>query len=263
MMSSSDYSRRLAGRTALITGASRGIGRAIAERFSLEGAKVAINFTRNRKAASEVASRLLASGGEARIYQADIGLEQDCQKLAEDVTRDFGQVDILVNNAGLGSAAINRPKICEATNEQWNSLLSVNLWGPIWLCRALIPTLRAAERSDVIMISSTSSQKHFRRSGVYSVSKAALEAMAHTLANEEKSNGMRVNIISPGLVATDMGKRIVEVTTGDSDLTKIGEKSPFGFVCHPDDIAAAAAFLCSNDGRYVTGQRLTISGEDN
>ena len=263
MMISSDYSKRLAGRTALITGASRGIGRAIAERFSLEGAKVAINFTRKRKAASEVASRLLAGGGEARIYQANIGLEQDCQKLAADVTRDFGQVDILVNNAGLGSAAINRPEICEATNEQWNSLLSVNLWGPIWLCRALIPTLRAAERSDVIMISSTSAQKHFRRSGVYSVSKAALEAMAHTLANEEKSNGMRVNIIAPGLVATDMGKRIVEVTTGDSDLTKIGEKFPFGFVCHPNDIAAAAAFLCSEDGRYVTGQRLTISGEDN
>ena len=263
MSSSSDYSARLAGRTALITGASRGIGQAIAERFSQEGAKVAINFTKDRKAASELASRLLASGAEARIYQANIGLEQDCQRLAEDVTRDFGQVDILVNNAGLGSAAINRPKICEATNEQWNSLLSVNLWGPIWLCRALIPTLRAAKRSDVIMISSTSAQQHFRRSGVYSVSKAALEAMAHTLANEEKSNGVRVNIIAPGLVATDMGKRIMEITTGDSDLTKIGEKSPFGFVCHPDDIAAAAAFLCSNDGRYITGQRLTISGGDN
>lgn len=252
---------RLKGRTALITGASRGIGRAIAERFASEGANVAINYTSNADAAAEVADAAIAHGVEARIYQADVGIESDCVRLASDVMRDFDQIDALINNAGVGSAAINRPSIAEATNEQWERLLAVNLWGPIWLCRALVPHMRSAPRSDVIMISSIAVQLLARNSGVYAVSKAALEAMAHTLAREEKRNGMRVNIIAPGLVDTDMGRKILSVMGGSDDIRDVDAKSPFGYVCTPDDIAATALHLCSEDGRYLTNQRITISGD--
>ena len=252
---------KLTGRTALITGGSRGIGRAIAERFAREGANVAINYTSNESAAAEVADTVRAQGGEARIYQANVGIETDCERLCTSAISDFGQIDVLVNNAGVGSAAINRPHIADATNEQWSRLLDVNLWGAIWMCRALVPHMRQADRSDVIMISSIAAQALNPGFGVYSVSKSALEAMAHTLAREERPHGMRVNIIAPGLVDTDMGRRIVEAMGGGSDIRERDADSPFGFVCTPDDIAATVTHLCSEDGRYITNQRVTITGD--
>ena len=252
---------KLEGRTALITGGSRGIGRAIAERFATEGADVAINYASNAHAAREVAESVEQQGRRARVYQADVGDEAACIAMCEAVIGDFGQIDILVNNAGLGSAAINRPTIADATNEQWNRLLDVNLWGPIYLCRALVPHMRNAPRSDVIMLSSIAAQSLNPGFGVYAVSKAALEAMAHTLAREERQHGMRVNIIAPGLVDTDMGRRIVEVVGGGAKISDLEASQPFGFVCTPHDIAATALHLCSEDGRYITNQRITISGD--
>lgn len=253
--------QRLKGRTALITGASRGIGRAIAERFASEGANVAINYTSSSDAAQEVADIAAGHGVDARIYQANVGVEADCVRLASEVIRDFGQLDTLINNAGVGSASIDRPTVVDATNEQWEQLMAVNLWGPIWLCRSLVPHMRKAHRSDVIVLSSIAVQQLVRNSGVYAVSKAGLEAMAHTLAREEKRNGMRVNIIAPGLVDTDMGRTILGVMSGTQNIRDADEKSPFGFVCTPDDIAATALHLCSEDGRYITNQRVTVSGD--
>jgi NAD(P)-dependent dehydrogenase (short-subunit alcohol dehydrogenase family) len=252
---------KLEGRTALITGGSRGIGRAIAERFAAEGADLAINYTSNRDAALAVAEAAEGLGRKARVYQADVGDEGACTAMCEAVIGDFGQIDALINNAGLGSAAINRPAIADASNEQWQRLLQVNLWGPIYLCRELIPHMRRAVRSDVIMISSIAAQSLNPGFGVYAVSKAALEAMTHTLAREEKQHGMRVNLIAPGLVDTDMGRRIVEATGGSSDIRDVDAVSPFGFVCEPADIAATVAHLCSEDGRYITNQRITIAGD--
>lgn len=252
---------KLEGRTALVTGASRGIGRAIALRFAQEGAQVGINYTSNVDAAAEVVADIEMIGGVAKSYQADVSDEAACNAMCEAMVGDFGQVDALINNAGLGSAAINRPTIADATNEQWQQLLNVNVWGPIYLCRALVPHMRNADRSDVIMISSIAAQSLSPGFGVYSVSKAALEAMAHTLAREEKSNGMRVNMIAPGLVDTDMGRRIVQATGGPEDMRQVDARSPFGFVCTADDIAATVAHLCSEDGRYITNQRITISGD--
>jgi 3-oxoacyl-[acyl-carrier protein] reductase len=252
---------KLEGRTALITGGSRGIGRAIVNRFAAEGANVAINYTSNADAAEEAAAAAQAAGVIARIYKANVGVEADVVSMCESAIADFGTIDALVNNAGLGSAYINRPSVTDATNEQWTTLLDVNVWGPIWLCRNLVPHLRHSARSDVIMISSIAAQALNPGFGVYSVSKAALEAMAHTLAREEKPNGMRVNMIAPGLVDTDMGRKIVEATGGGTDIDAVGARSPFGFVCAPEDIAATVAHLCSEDGRYITNQRITISGD--
>jgi NAD(P)-dependent dehydrogenase (short-subunit alcohol dehydrogenase family) len=227
---------RLEGRTALITGASRGIGRAIAESFAADGADIAINYTSNRDAAEEVASSVGSLGRKARVYQADVADESAVDIMVDQAIEDFGQIDILVNNAGLGSAAINRPHVADATNDQWSKLLNVNLWGPIYLCRKLVGHMRRASRSDVIMISSIAAQNMNR-------------------------NGMRVNIIAPGLVDTDMGRRIVEATNKGASIASVSSGLPFGYVCTPQDIAATALHLCSESGRYITNQRITISGD--
>ena len=251
---------KLEGRTALVTGGSRGIGRAIVERFAQEGANVAVNFASNESAASEVVAFAEAQGVKTQMYKANVGDEDECHQMIERAIADFGQVDALINNAGLGPP-IDQPTIADATNQQWNKLLGVNLWGPIYLCRALVPHMRKADRSDIVMISSTASQALNPGFGVYAVSKAALEAMAHTLAREEKPHGMRVNMIAPGLVDTDMGRRMVEATGGGSNIRALDASMPFGFVCTPQDIAATAAHLCSEDGRYITNQRITITGD--
>ncbi|HLK26508.1 MAG TPA: SDR family oxidoreductase [Caulobacteraceae bacterium] len=250
---------KLEGRTALVTGGSRGIGRAVSLRFAREGASVAINYAGNEAAAREVAEEARALGVRAEIYQADVSDAAAVAAMCERAIADFGQIDALINNAGLGSSHVDRPTITEATDAQYRLLLGVNLWGPINLCRALTPHMRAAPRSDVIMISSVAAQSMGARMGLYAIGKAGVEALAHTLAKEERANGMRVNIVAPGLVDTDMGRKLMS-TFGVANIRDRDATAPFGFVCTPDDIAATVAFLCSEDARYITNERITVSG---
>ncbi|HEX3919047.1 MAG TPA: SDR family oxidoreductase [Caulobacteraceae bacterium] len=250
---------KLTGRTAMITGGSRGIGRATALRFAGEGANLAINYARGADAAREVAEAARQHGVRAEIYQADVADKAAVNAMCEQAIGDLGQIDILVNNAGLGSSAVGRPTITGGTDEQYQLLLGVNLWGPIHMCRALVPHMRQAPRSDVIMISSIAAQSMGARMGLYSIGKAGMEALAHTLAKEERANGMRVNIVAPGLVDTDMGRKLV-ATFGVNDIRTRDATSPFGFVCTPEDIAASITFLCSEEGRYITNERITVSG---
>jgi len=191
---------------ALVTGAGRGIGRAIALRLAQDGADVAVNYRGSEDAAREVVGAIEGLGRRAACYQADVGDPVGCDAMLERVIADFGQVSVLVNNAGIGSSGIGRPSITEATDEQVQLLLGANLLGPLHLCRALVPHMRQAERSDIVMISSIAAQTMGPRMGVYSITKAGLEALAHTLAKEEREHGMRVNIVAPGLVETDMGR---------------------------------------------------------
>ncbi|HEY3800235.1 MAG TPA: SDR family oxidoreductase [Caulobacteraceae bacterium] len=250
---------KLDGRTALITGGSRGIGRAVALRFAAEGANVAINYAGNESAAQETAAAARQHGVRAEIYQADVADQGQVEAMAAKAIADFGQVDALINNAGLGSSHVDRPTITGASDAQYQLLMGVNLWGPINLCRALVPHMRAAPRSDVIMVSSVAAQTMGARMGLYSITKAGVEALAHTLAKEERANGMRVNIVAPGLVDTDMGRKLMS-TFGVTNIRERDATAPFGFVCTPDDIAAAMAFLCSDDARYITNERITVSG---
>ncbi len=251
---------KLEGRTALVTGGSRGIGRAIVLRFAAEGADVAINYVSSREAAEEVAREVEALGRKSAVFQADVADRDACEAMCEAVVSEFGQVDILVNNAGIGSSAVNRPTVADSAIEQWELLIGANLWGPIYMCRAMVPHMRAAPRSDVIMISSVAAQSMGPKMGLYSVGKAGMEALAHTLAKEEKEHGMRVNIVAPGLVDTDMGRKLVSQLPGSDDIRQLDANAPFGFVCTPQDIAATVAHLCAEDGRYITNQRITISG---
>lgn len=250
----------LEGRTALVTGGSRGIGRAICLRLANDGADIAINFANSTDAANEVAEEVRGLGRRAEVYQADVADEAAVNAMCEQAITDFGQIDILINNAGIGSSGVDRPTITGATREQWELLIGANLWGPINMCRALVPHMRAADRSDVIMISSVASLNMGPRMGLYSVGKVGAEALAHTLAKEEREHGMRVNIVAPGLVDTDMGRKLITLLPGPDDMRERDASAPFGFVCTPADIAAEVAHLVSEDGRYITNQRIYVNG---
>ena len=250
----------LEGRTALVTGSSRGIGRAIALRLAADGANVAVNYANSADAAAEVAAEIEGLGRKAVAYRADVSDRDACERMVESAIADFGQIDILVNNAGLGSSHVDRPTITEATYEQYELLLGANLWGPIHMCKALVPHMRAAERSDVIMISSVATDNFGPRMGLYSIGKAGMEALAKTLAKEEREHGMRVNIVAPGLVDTDMGRKLITLLPGPDDMRERDATAAFGAVCTPEDIAATVAYLVSADGQYVTNQRIAVNG---
>ena len=250
----------LEGRTALVTGGSRGIGKAICLRLAHDGADIAVNYRSGKEGADDTVAQVRALGRKAEAYQADVGDRSALEAMVAQVTSDFEQIDILINNAGIGSSGVGRPTITEATPEQVDLLMGANLLGPMHLCKILVPHMRAAERSDVIMISSVATDNMGPRMGLYSASKAGMEALAHTLAKEEREHGMRVNIVAPGLVETDMGTRLIELLPGPSTMAERAPMMPFGYVCQPEDIAAAVAYLVSEDARYVTNQRIAVNG---
>jgi NAD(P)-dependent dehydrogenase (short-subunit alcohol dehydrogenase family) len=249
----------LTGRVALVTGSSRGIGAATALAFAREGAGVAVNYHSNAAAAEAVAAAVRGLGGRAEVYQADVTSEADCARLAEAVVRDFGQLDVLVNNAGIGASTIGMPPIIDLTPEQLERLLAHHIKGPFYLSKALLPHLRTRGRADIIMVSSVATQNLAPRMGSYNIAKAGMEALAHTLAKEERQHGIRVNIVAPGLVETELGGLLVKRRWG-TDFDAIRKDQPFGDVCQPEDIANAIVFLCSDEGRYITNQRLTVNG---
>jgi NAD(P)-dependent dehydrogenase (short-subunit alcohol dehydrogenase family) len=250
----------LTGRNALVTGASRGIGRAIALRLASEGANILVNYANNTSAAEGVVDEIRELGVRSESYQADVSDRTACEAMVDSAIEIFGQIDILVNNAGIGSSGIDRPTITEATYDQYELLLGANLWGPIYMSKALVPHMRSAERSDIVMISSVATDSYSERMGLYSIGKAGMEALAYTLAKEERANGMRVNVVAPGLVDTDMGRKLITLLPGSDDMRDRDTAAPFGYVCTPEDIASAVYFLVSENGRYLTNQRIAVNG---
>jgi NAD(P)-dependent dehydrogenase (short-subunit alcohol dehydrogenase family) len=250
----------LDGRVALVTGGSRGIGRAISVRLAQDGADVAINYASNVEAADEAAELVRAEGRRAETYAADVSSREACESLVERALGDFGHVDILVNNAGVGATAVGRPFIADTKPEDFEWLMATHAFGSFHLCQLLVPQMRELDRGDVVMISSVAAQGFGPTGGTYSAAKSALEALAHSLAKEERQHGIHVNIVAPGLVDTDMGFKLVEFTQGVEDMRNLDDSMPFGHVCKPEEIASAVAFLVGPDGSYVTNQRITVSG---
>lgn len=246
----------LHGRVALITGASRGAGRAIAVRLAAEGAAVAVNYRREQAAADEVVKEIVAAGGIAAAYQASVDDEAATAAMARAVRGDLGPVSVLVSNAGTASRGRD---IAGTPGEEYLALLRVHALGPLALLRELLPDLRAAERGDVVMISSSTVGSAPPNSAPYTMAKAAMETAVRTLAREERRHGVRANIVAPGLLATDMGTRLVRASTGGA-LEDLDAASPFGRVCRPEDVAGAVAWLVSADAGYVTGQKIVVDG---
>jgi NAD(P)-dependent dehydrogenase (short-subunit alcohol dehydrogenase family) len=247
----------LAGRTALVTGGSRGVGRAIAVRLAAEGAAVAVNYRRDAGAAEEVVAEIEKAGGRARAYRASVGDADAVAEMTDAVHADLGPVDLLVSNAGTASRG---EAIGDTDDDEYLRLLRVHTLGPLALVRGLLPDLRRAGRADVIVISSAIVPDAPANGAAYTMAKAALEAAARTLAKEERAHGIRVNIVAPGLVATDMGDRLVAATAGGATIADLDARYPFGRVARPEDVAGVVAFLATADAGYVTGQRIQVDG---
>ena len=250
----------LDGRVALVTGGGRGVGPGIVRKLATAGADVAINYRSSAEQAEALAHEMRQLGVRAEAYRADVTNVSDCEAMVERARSHFGHVDILVSNAGASARSEGRAFIAERGLDDFRELMETHAYAPLTLCRLLVPQMRERERGDVVMISSVAT--HTLRAGgaPYNMAKAAMEAAALTLAKEEVGNNIRVNIVAPGLVETDMGRRAARNLWGVTDLREIDAASPFGFVCQPEDIGSAVTFLVGEGGRYITGQRPVVDG---
>jgi len=241
--------------TAIVTGGSRGIGRAIVEALAKAGFRVAIGYRERRAEADALATRIHAAGGHAIAVRTEVTRAEDASALVKATLDAFGGVDVLVNNAGIALPNVN---IADTEAQQWERVLAVNLTAPFHLIRAVLPHMRSQRRGHIINISSNASQRLPAGLGAYAVSKAGLEALTRVLAKEEGPNGIRVNAVAPGPIRTEMLEEY---------FTKMGPERTQAFLSsiplrragEPQEIAAMVAFLAT-DASYVTGQVIFVNG---
>ena len=251
----------LSGRTALVTGGSRGIGRAIALRLAADGADVAVNYRRDADSAAQVVAEITAMGRRAKAYAASVDRFEDCATMVDAVVTDFGAIDILVNNAGIASRG---QSVADTDPSEFERVMRTHAFAPHYMAKLALPSMRAAAkekgRGDIIIISSVATLYHGPNGAPYSMGKAASEALAQVLAKEERGHGIRTNIVAPGLTVTDMGERLAKATRGVADIHELAAASPFGRVSTPEDVAAAVAYFVSADGEYANGQKINLHG---
>jgi NAD(P)-dependent dehydrogenase (short-subunit alcohol dehydrogenase family) len=253
------HRRPLQGRVALVTGGGRGIGRAISLQLGGAGAAVAVNYARDAAAAQHTVAELTAAGSTAIAVQASVDDPSQNEEMVARVSAQLGAVSILVNNGGIASRGL---PVSDTPVEEFERLLRVHAIGPAVLCRLILPAMRAQGRGDIVMMSSAATHLLMANGAPYNMAKAALEALAWTLAKEETSHGIHVNIVAPGLVASEMGDRLAKaVTRGSvSQADELDATSPFGHVCRPEEVADLVSFLVSDRAGYLTGQRIIIDG---
>lgn len=248
---------QLEGRVALVTGASRGIGKGIALALAKAGADIAVNYRRDEAAALETVAEVQALGRRAIAYHAPVDQFDACAAMMDQIERDFGGLSILINNAGIASRG---QSVADTDPMEFERVMRVHAFAPHYLAKLALPLLRRNARSDVIMISSVATLMMSPNGAPYTMGKAAAEALALTLAKEERANGVRVNIVAPSLTVSEMGQRLAKATAGVSDIHELDAKSPFGRVSTPDDVAAAVLWLVSDANPYASGQKINIDG---
>ncbi len=249
----------LNGRIALVTGAGRGIGRAIAVALARDGADIAVNYRRDEESAAAVVAEIQALGRKAVAYKASVDNLDEVTAMVAKIGADMGQIGILVNNAGIASRG---QSVADTDPAEMERVVRVHAFGPYYLSKLVLPMMRARGRGDIVMISSVATDSHAAFGSPYSMGKAAMEALAFTLAKEESRHNIRTNIVAPPLVETDMGRRLVKARSGIEDLRELDAHMPFGHVCQPDDIANAVRYLVSDLNTYVNGQRIAVDGGD-
>ena len=247
----------LEGRVALVTGGGRGIGRAIALGLAEDGADVAINYRRDEKAARDTAAAVAALGRRAAIYRASVDDFDADAAMVEGVLKDFERVDILVNNAGLASRGHS---VVDTDPAELERVVRTHAFGPHFLSKLVLPGMRVRGSGAIVMISSSATRQHAANGAPYNMGKAAMESLAFTLANEERRNGIRVNTVAPGLVETEMGRRLMKAVRNVDDLREIDASMPFGHVCTPEEVAEVVRFLVSDRAAYITGERIYVDG---
>src|SRR5437773_2480691 len=242
---------RLKDQVAIVTGGSRGIGRAIAKAFAAEGARVALVYRGSQAAADATVQEITLAAGTAIALQCDVCNAEAAQQTVAKVEKDWGRLDILVNNAGI----IKDDLFVRLEPEAWNSVLLTNLGGAYNFCRAVAYTFMKQRRGRIINISSVAAEHVNQGQTNYAASKGAINAFTRALAVELASRGVTVNAIAPGFIETDMSEA-VRNKAGDM----IKKLIPMRRLGQPEDVARVAVFLASDDAAYVTGQILTVDG---
>ena len=242
---------KLEGRTALVTGGGRGIGRGIVVEFAREGADVAINYRRDRAAAERTAEEVKALGRKAAVIQADVADREAVDKMVAEAVRTFGHLDIAVANSGVASRVA---AVADVDPNDWRRVLATDLDGAFYTARAAVPHL-LARKGVMLFISSIGADAAAMGGAPYHVAKAGVNTLTKVLAKEVAHQGVRVNCIAPGLVRSEMGERLLKFH-GDVVLQGI----PLGRAGEPQEIGRAAVFLASDDSAWITGKILRVDG---
>jgi 3-oxoacyl-[acyl-carrier protein] reductase len=248
-------SQKLTGKVALVTGASKGIGAAIAKTLADEGAAVVVNYASSKTGAERVVGDIKGKGGKAVAIGADLAKPADVQRLFAETKKAFGRLDILVNNAGVYEFA----PIEEVTPAHFHKHYDLNVLGLLLATQEALK-LFGKDGGSIINLSSAVSTLTPPNMSVYSGTKAAVDAITRTLAKELGPRKIRINSVNPGIVATE-GTTALGIATGESDFRKQYVKmAPLGRIGQPEDIAPAVVFLASDDSAWITGETLFISG---
>ena len=245
---------KLAGKVAIVTGSSRGIGASIARGFAVAGARLAIVANTRLERAQAVVGEIEAAGGEAKAFAADLARIAECERLAGAVVDAFGTVDILVNNAGV----YIRSPIEEATEEQWSAQVDLNLKGTYFMTKAVVSTMKAKRSGKIINITSTFGLVGAADCSIYCITKAGQLNLTKALCLELARHGINVNSLAPGGVKTDM----TEAFRAQTQLKeRVDELTPTGtHFLAPSDVVGAAVFLASSDSDSVHGANLVVDG---
>jgi 3-oxoacyl-[acyl-carrier protein] reductase len=241
----------LENQTCVVTGASRGIGRGIAEELGRHGANVVVNYRTSEAAAHEVADQIEADGGNAVPLQADVADQGEVDAMAERVTELYGPADVLVNNAGI---TIDK-KFENMTKDDWETVMDVNLGGVFNATNAFFEDIKAADEGRLVNISSVVGQQGNYGQANYAATKSGLFGFTRTLALELASTGSTANCVAPGFVETDMLEDVPERVQ-----QKILDRIPLNRFATVDDVAGIVRFLASRDSSYMTGQVLAVNG---
>jgi len=241
---------KLRDKVALVTGASRGIGRAIAMRLARDGSAVVVNYSANQAAANETVAAIEQGGGRAIALQAHVEKLADLERLFGETLQHFGRLDILVNNAGI---MFNKP-VAEVTEEEFDNIFAVNVKGTFFACQQA--TKRMADGGRIINFSSSTTAMMLPTYGSYVATKGAVEQFSHVLAKELGSRGITVNVISPGPTDTELFNQ----GKSEQDIQRFAQLAALGRLGQPDDIANVVSLLVSDDAGWITGQIIRVNG---
>ena len=244
---------KLENKVAIVTGASKGIGAAIAKYFAAEGAKVVVNYASSKQDADKVVKAITDEGGTAISVQGDVSKEADVNRLFEETKNAFGTLDILVNNAGI----YQYEPIEQVSAESFHRQFNINVFGSLLTIQASVK-LFGDKGGNIINISSGASNTPLPTGSVYSATKAALDAITISLSKEFSGRNIRINSILPGVVETE-GSHSAGFIGSDFEA-KLVATTPLGRTGQPEDIAKAAVFLASNEASWITGEKISVSG---